>query len=74
MYKSHIETERTVKGLMTLEVDDSISTVTVYIGETEGGVIKTRARIKVSVASFFDLIEPVLHGIRNTKGCPPEAI
>ena len=74
MYKTHIETERTVKGLMTLEVDDSIRDITLYIREAEDGTVKAEAQIKVSVASFFDLIEPMLHEIRDTKVYPPEAI
>ena len=74
MYQTHIETEKTIRGLVTLNVDDEIRDVTIYIREAEGCKVKAEAQIKVSVASFFDLIEPMLNSIRNGKCYPPEAI
>lgn len=74
MYQTHIETEKTVRELVTLTVDDEIRDVTLYIREVEGCKVKAEAQIKVSVAAFFDLIEPTLNSIRNGKCYPAEAI
>lgn len=65
MYKSAIETQKTVKGLGTVTMDKEQRDVTLYVREAVGVTVTAEAEIKVSPEGFLDLVEPIIDAIHD---------
>ena len=63
MYKQAIETETSIRGLMTIEMDERKTEVDIYIREAVDCTIREQAHIDITPSMFLELVTPILQAM-----------